>query len=87
MIRCRPTLQQLCPFSPWIGQWWPQIMATWFPMIAYVPYQARGVRIPFAAAWSFVWANKFNPSKNRVMGGGLVLCGLRLMIPDSPGPP
>jgi hypothetical protein len=41
------------------------------------PYQARGVRIPLAAFafGSFVWANEFNLSKNRVMGGGLALCG------------
>ena len=77
MIRRRPTLQQLCPLSPWVGQRWPQIMVTWFPMC---PFQACGVRIPFAAVCSFVWANKFNPSNNRVMGGGMALCGYRLMI-------
>ena len=60
MTRRHPTLQRLCPLSPWVGQWWPHIMALWLPM---GPYQARGVRISLAAVGSFVWANEFNPSK------------------------
>ncbi len=66
MSRRHPTLQQLCPpsLSP----------LPWFPMGL---YQARGVRIPLAAVGSFIWAIEFNPSKNRVMGGGLALCGCR----------
>ena len=77
MSRCRPTLQRLCPLSSWVGQRWPQIMVPWLPMSR---HQALGVRIPLAAIGSLVWANKFNPSKNRVIGGGLALCGRRLMM-------
>jgi hypothetical protein len=45
-----------------------------------------GFLISLTAVGSFVWANEFNPQKNRVMGGGF--CGRHLMMryhnqPDS----
>ena len=70
MSRLRPILQKLCPLSPWVGEWWPQIIA---PRYTMGPLQAGSIRIALAAVDSFVWANKFNASKNRVMGGGLAL--------------
>jgi hypothetical protein len=68
MSRRRHNPQQLCPLSSWVGQQWAQILASWFAMGL---LQAGGNRIALAAVGSFVWANEFNASKNRVMGGGL----------------
>ncbi len=48
----------------------PQIIELLLPM---GPQHACGVGVTLATAVSFIWVNKFNASKNRVMGGGLAL--------------
>jgi len=57
----RPTLQQLCPLSPWVGQRRYNVLAPQFTM---GPLQGHDVRIALTTVGSFVWANEFNPSKN-----------------------
>jgi hypothetical protein len=71
--RCHPTLQQLCPLSPWIGQRHPQIIAPSLPM---GPLQAPSAGFALAMAGSLVWGNKTRHIKiQRDSGGGALTLG------------
>jgi hypothetical protein len=72
MGRCHPTLQRLCPLSPWRGQLRPQIIARPLSM---GPLQAPSAGFALTAAGSLVWGNKSRHMENREIGGALALGG------------
>jgi hypothetical protein len=75
MDHWRPTLQWLCPLSPWVGQRHQQLMAPPLPM---GPYKARAIGLGGAAVGSPVWGtNTASPIKNKEEGGALALGGCR----------
>ncbi len=76
MSRCHPTLQRLCPLSPWIGQQRPQIIAPLLPM---VPLQAPSAGFAHAMAGSLVWDNFLSHIKKNESGGALALGGRRFI--------
>ena len=55
MIHRRPTLQRLCPLSPWVEQRGPQPMAPRLPM---VPHKAPVAGFGGAMAGSPIWGAK-----------------------------
>jgi hypothetical protein len=77
MSRRHPTLQQLCPLSPWVGQWRPQILAPRLPM---GPQQAPGGGFTIAVAGSLAWGTKTQPIKIRERDRVLALGGRRLDV-------
>jgi hypothetical protein len=70
MSRCHPTLQWLCPLSPWIGQRCPQIIAPLLPMC---PLQAPSAGSRLAMAGSLVWGNKTRHIKKQRERGAVGL--------------
>ncbi len=73
MDHCRPTLQRLCPLSPWVGQRHQQLMAPPLPM---GPCKACTIGLGSAAVGSPVWGTKAaSPIKNREDGRVLALGG------------
>ncbi len=60
MDHCHPTLQQLFPLSPWIGQQRQQLMAPQLPM---GPCKARTIGLGDATVGSPVWGANASPIK------------------------
>jgi hypothetical protein len=60
MDHCHPTLQQLCPLSPWVGQRHQQLMALLLPMGS---CKARAIGLGGAAVGSPVWSANTSPIK------------------------
>jgi hypothetical protein len=63
-----PTSQQLCPLSPWVGQWRPQILAPRLPM---VPLQVPGTRFAHGMAGSLVWDKLLSHIEKYIDRGGV----------------
>jgi hypothetical protein len=70
MSCCHPTLQQLHPLSPWIGQRRPQIIV---PPLSMDPLQAPSAGFTLTRADSLVWGNKTRNIKKQREGGGVGL--------------
>ena len=70
MIHWRPTLQQLCPLSPWVEQQCPQQMTLRIPM---VPRKAPAVGFGGAMAGLPVWGAKKRHIKKREKHGSSAL--------------
>jgi hypothetical protein len=67
MAHCRPTLQWLCPLSPWVGQRLPQILVLRLPM---GPLQVPGTGFAHVMAGSLVWDEYLIHIKKYRDGGG-----------------
>ncbi len=72
------TLQRLCPLSPWVGHWRPQILVPRLPMGPHSKHPVAGLRSPRLVL--LLGAPKRDPSKIRERDGVLALGGHRLDV-------
>jgi hypothetical protein len=72
-MSCRhPTLQRLYSLSPWLGQWYPQIMA---PLLPIGSRKACAIGFGSTAVSSPVWGANVSPIINREEDRALALGG------------
>jgi hypothetical protein len=72
MSCCCHTLQRICPLSPWLEQWCPQIMVLLLPVGS---CKACAIGFGGATFGSHVWGTNASSIKNREEGGALALGG------------